>query len=159
VLRRINASATPLEQFGQMSTHPFSPGSALDPRLRGVEQYWQSLKRGANDTPFWDDFLPSALANVSKDIMLVDVFDKPQRFRFSAIVGGEIEARYGQQLADRFSDEIAPSSPLEFFNAQASATMEAHGPTVHQGPGYRRLLAPMWGDGRVSMLLGAFSWL
>ena len=141
-----------------MSNQPF-PAGPLDPKLQRVERHWRSLIRGANDTPFWDDFAPSALADIGDDIVLVDVFDKPLRFRFSGIVGRNIEARYGQALRDRFSDEIEASSPLEYFNAQASATIEGRQPTVHQTTGYRRLLLPMWGEGRVSMLLGAFAWL
>jgi hypothetical protein len=141
-----------------MSSQPF-PALPLDPKLQRVERYWRSLIRGANDTPFWDDFAPSALADMEEDVMLVDVFDKPLRLRFNTIVGAAIEARYGTAVRDRFSDEIEPSSPFEYFNAQASATIEARAPTVHQAAGYRRLLLPMWGDGRVSMMLGAFAWL
>jgi hypothetical protein len=140
-----------------MPNEPFT-AQQLDQKLRRVEAYWRSLIRGANDLPFWDDFGPSELQEMSPDVLLVNVFSKPLRFRFDSIVGNAIEARYGRQLADRFSDEIEPSSPLEFFNAQASATIESHKPTLHQGAGYRRLLLPMWGDGRVSMLLGAFAW-
>jgi hypothetical protein len=138
-----------------MSGTPF-PVAWLDPQLQRVEHHWRSLIRGANDMPFWDDFAPSALPG--QDIMLLDVFDKPLRFRFDSVVASEIEARYGQQVRDRFCDEIKASTPFELLNDQANVAVETGKPTLHQGANYRRLLLPMWGDGRVSMLLGAFSW-
>ena len=94
--------------------------------------------------------------------MLVDAFENPQRFRFNT-VGKTIRQDYGSDLAGRFADEIAPKHPLAFFTAQASATIEARAPTFFiasatsdRGPaGDARLLLPMWGNGRIEMMLGA----
>jgi hypothetical protein len=95
--------------------------------------------------------------------MLVDAFEKPQRFRLNA-VGEQIRQRYGADLADKFIDEIAAKAPFQFLAAQASATIEAKVPTFFAGEagaasgrqqGYVRLLLPMWGEGRIGMLLGA----
>ncbi|HVV33323.1 MAG TPA: hypothetical protein VHC73_08865 [Vitreimonas sp.] len=132
------------------------PVASLDPKLQRVERYWRSLIRGANDMPFWDDFAPSALSG--EDVMLLNVFDKPLRFRFDSVVSPAIEARYGQAVRDRFSDEVKSSTPFELLNEQAASAVETGKPTLHHERSYRRLLLPMWGDGRVSMLLGAFSW-
>lgn len=116
--------------------------------------------------PFWDDVSLSSLPDLSGELMLVDVFDGPQRFRFST-VGNTISKRHGTPLAGTFSDELEPKSPLHFFNAQASMTVEARTSTFyrhesgsHAGsadPGYSRLILPLWGNGRVGMLLGGFS--
>ena len=80
------------------------------------------------------------------------------------MVGARISKRYGDDLAGKFVDEIGPNAPFEFLTAQASATIEARAPTFFAGQGgtesgghprYSRLLLPMWGDGRIGMLLGA----
>ena len=94
----------------------------------------------------------SGPAGLQSRLVLVDVFDKPQRFRFN-IVGGDVRAWYGGDLAGRFIDEIDIKGPLGFFLSQASATVEALAPTSHQN-GFARLLLPLWGDGHVSALLG-----
>ena len=60
--------------------------------------------------------------------MLIDVFERPQRFRFNS-VGKRIQQSYDGDLAGKFVDEINPNNPLEFFTAQASATIEANAPT------------------------------
>jgi hypothetical protein len=65
---------------------PFA-ATELSPKLQRVEAHWRSLIRGANDMPFWDDFVPSALADIAADALLLDVFAKPLRFRFNSIVG------------------------------------------------------------------------
>lgn len=138
-----------------------TPFAAVDlsPKLTKVEAYWRSLIRGANNLPFWDDFVPAALSEVGGDLLLLDVFAKPTRLRFDSIVGPEIERRYGEAVRDRFSDEIELRTPFEYLNAQASATLESGKPTLHRGSSYVRLLLPMWGDGRISMLLCAYDWL
>ncbi len=50
---------------------------------------------------------------------------------------------------------MALDGRLKFLRAQASATVEARAPTFYRGAGYARMLLPMWGDGRIGMLLGA----
>lgn len=139
-------------------TNPFSVAE-LSSKLAGAEAYWRSLIRGANNMPFWDDFVPSALQGISSDALLLDVFAKPTRFRFDGVVGSEIERRYGQVVQDRFTDEIEPRTPFEYLNAQASAALEGATPTLYHAPAYSRLVLPMWGDGRISMLLCAYEWL
>jgi hypothetical protein len=109
--------------------------------------------------PFWDDFAPSSLRELSEDALLVDVFAKPVRFRFDSVVGAEVERRYGEAVRDRFTDEIEPRAPFDYLNAQASAALEAGGPTLYRASAFSRLMLPMWGDGRISMLLCVYEWL
>lgn len=139
-------------------SNPF-PADELSPKLARVEAYWRSLIRGANNMPFWDDFVPAALQDVSADALLLDVFDKPERLRFDSIVGAEIERRYGEAIGDRFTDDITPRAPFEYLNAQASAALESREPTLYRNTAYARLMLPMWGDGSISMLLCAYEWL
>ena len=111
--------------------------------------------------PFWDDVKLSSLPDLSDRLLLVDAFESPQRFRFNSI-GEQVRKRYGADLAGKFVDEIGAKAPFEFLAAQASATIEAKAPTYFagkagsgRGRGYARLLLPMWGEGRVGMMLGA----
>ncbi len=134
------------------SPYPFSPPANLPREFDHVRAYWAGLKRGENQVPFADDVKLSALSGLQNYVLLVDVFDKPRRFRLS-IVGSSIRDWYGSDLAGKFVDEIAPKGPLGYFLAQASATVEAAAPTYQQD-GFARLLMPLWGDGYVSALLG-----
>ena len=124
--------------------------------------YWNSLKRGENKIPFSDDLDLSALPFLSDRLMLVDVFEKPQRFRFN-LIGKIIEHRYGSNFSGKFADEIDPKGPLDFFTAQASATVEASAPTfftigdVKSENENARLLLPMWGNGRIDTILGGIA--
>jgi hypothetical protein len=142
---------------------PFAIPAKLSLGHRRVLDYWEGLKRGENRMPFWDDLKLTSLPDLADRLMLVDAFDKPQRFRLNS-VGERIRKRYGVDLADKFVDEISPKAPFEFLTAQASATVEATAPTFFAGEAgtasgphqvYSRLLLPMWGEGRVGLMLGA----
>ena len=133
--------------------HPFALPARLSADLGRVRDYWDGLKRAENQVPFWDDVNLSALPGIEGRLLLVDVFEAPQRFRLNT-VGKEIRADYGADLAGKFVDEVEAKGPLAYFAAQASATVEAAGPTYYHD-GFARLLLPMWGSGHVAMLLGA----
>jgi len=142
---------------------PFAIPEKLPSDIGRIRDYWESLKRGENSMPFWDDVTLSSFPGLADRLMLVDAFENPQRFRLNS-VGEQIRKRFGADLAGKFVDEIAPKAPFEFFAAQASATIEAKSPTFFAGEagaaddlrhGYARLLLPLWGDGRIGMMLGA----
>ena len=140
-----------------MAINPF-PLPALSGGLGSVRDHWQSLIRGDNNMPFWDDFAPSSLGAEAERCMLLDVFNKPLRFRFSSVMGSEIEARYSEAVCDKFCDEVDAKTPFEFLSAQGAATIEARAPTFYAGGSHSRLLLPMWGEGRIGMVLAAFAW-
>ena len=133
--------------------HPFALPARLSSHLGRVRDYWDGLKRRQNDVPFWDDVILSALPEFKDRLLLVDVFEKPQRFRLNT-VGNEIRDYYGADIVGKFVDEIEAKGPLAYFMAQASATVEAAAPTYYHD-GFVRLFLPMWGGGYVSMLLVA----
>jgi hypothetical protein len=140
-------------------SNPFPLPERLEADLARVLSFWQELRRAENSMPFWDDLTPSALAQRASSVLLIDVFAKPERFRFNHI-SESLAQRYNENLAHKFADEIDLRAPFAFLRAQASATVEARAPTYYRsdaggGPGFARLLLPMWGDGRISMLLGA----
>jgi hypothetical protein len=147
------------------SKRPFALPAKLPSDLERVRKYWESLKRGENNIPFWDDVNLASLQDVADRLLLVDAFENPQRFRFNS-AGERIQKRYGDGLAGKFADEIAAKAPFEFFTAQADATIEAKAPTFFaagaaKGSGangdYARVFFPLWGRGRIEMLLGAIS--
>lgn len=139
--------------------HPFAVPTHLSPDLERVHAYWRGLLRGAAETPFWDDARLSDLPDLADRLLLIDVFQKPERFRLGS-VGKDLG---GAALAGCFLDETTLARPLEFLRAQSSATVECATPTWFRfetegsGPAeaYSRLLLPMWGDGRISMILAA----
>ena len=150
------------------STRPYAPPRKLERELARVLDFWNGLKRGNAEIPFWDDVRLSALPELLPTLTMIDVSPKPARFRFAAgVVGEEIKHRYGGDLAGPFLDEIEIRYPLQFLISQCSATVESGAPTYYRHAeargarsqqAFSRLLLPLWGDGRIGMLLGAFVW-
>ncbi len=113
--------------------------------------------------PFWDDVTLSSLPDLIQRLMLVDVFESPQRFRLNSI-GQEIRTQYGSNVTGKFLDGIEIRAPFDYMTAQSSATIEDKLPTFYasfssnspplQEHRYTRLLLPMWGNGRIEMMLG-----
>ena len=138
---------------------PFPLPTQMSAHLTRVKQYWEGLKRAENAIPFWDDVNPSALPELENALMLIEVFERPRRFRFN-MAGERIVQSYGAPFAGEFVDGLDAKSPLHYFVAQASVTVEGGQPTYYrhesgQVQDYGRILLPLWGDGRVKMLLGA----
>lgn len=132
-------------------TQPFATPSRLSPDLARVRAYWKGLLRGGATMPFADDAKLTDLPDLMPRLFMIEAFERPERFRF-ALLGRELSS---ELLEGRFLDEIHPAAPLDFLRAQCSAAVEARAPTHHRGGDYARLLLPLWGDGRVSLLLGA----
>ena len=143
----------------------YSLPAELEPDLGRIQAYWKGLKRGANDVPFWDDVKLSLRSRLGRESMLIDVFENPLRFR-SALVGADVANWYGGAIGTSFLDEIDLHAPFNELTLQCRATVESGAPTYyrqtasgngesgHPG-GYARLLLPLWGNGRIEMLLGA----
>jgi hypothetical protein len=139
---------------------PFSVPSTLEPALARVRDYWLGLRRGQADIPFMDDVKLSALSDAGVDLVLVDAFERPLRFRI-ALAGSGIARRYGSPVEGVFADELTPLAPLDYFLSQCSASAEGRSPTFYRNarhPGYGRLLLPLWGDGHINALLGAVAY-
>jgi hypothetical protein len=134
--------------------HPFPLPDALPADLAAVQATWRSLIRGGNEMPFSDDLDPAALSKEAGHVLLLDVFERPERFRFMHLAGGLLLAQQ-TAFSGKFIDEADLKAPLAFLRAQASATVEARRPTCYAHKDGMRLLLPLWGDGRISLLLGA----
>lgn len=144
---------------------PFQLPAKLEPALARLLAYWRKLERAEAEMPFWDDFDPTALPKaLARKTMLIDVLSPPARFRFASRgVGEDITREYGSGLAGKFADEIEPRHPLQLLLSQCSAVMEMRVPAYYRHvsgrrkDAYARLILPMWGDGRIGMLLGGFA--
>ncbi|WP_253711087.1 PAS domain-containing protein [Bradyrhizobium sp. WD16] len=146
-----------------MTSNPYCLPPKLEADLSLLLGYWDGLKRGDAEMPFADDVDPTALPNPD-GMILIEVSETPMRFRV-AMAGAEIRKICGDVLAGAFLDEIAGRYPLDYLHSQSSATVEGRTPTYYRhrpdsgrddGP-YARLMMPTWGDGRINMLLGAFT--
>jgi hypothetical protein len=136
---------------------PFPLPQRLSSPLASVHHYWNDLIRAENEMPFADDVNLSQLPALAGNLLLVDVFANPQRFRFNHL-GDELIHRLGANVTSKFADEVELHGPFEFFIAQASATVEARSPTGYSSRrGYARILLPTWGNGRIKLLLGAIA--
>ena len=144
------------------TTVPYELPEQLHPSLRRVLSYWESLKRGENEMPFWDDVKLSVLPDLSGKLMLIDVFTNPERFRLS-FVGEQLSCWSKESMLGKFVDEIQPRTPFDYLCSQCSATVEGKKPTFldhrsGEAGSFSRLLMPMWREGRIGMLLGAVDW-
>ena len=144
---------------------PYSFPEKIEPKLAVVRAYWESLKRAGNEMPFWDDVTTTALPDLAGNLLLFDVFERPERYRFS-YVGCEFMDWYGVQISNDFADEVELRNPFEYLISQCSATVEGCLPTYYRNivaarpknlasKSYARILLPLWGEGHIRMLLGA----
>jgi hypothetical protein len=142
------------------SNEPYALPHTLERDLARVREFWDGLKRHEAKMPFWDDVKISALPDLAGRMMMIEATDKPVRFRIAfGLVGADIKQHYGNDLSGKFLDEIDPAAPLQFLLSQCSAAVESRAPTYYGdngAGGYSRLVLPLWGDGRVGMLLVAY---
>jgi hypothetical protein len=146
------------------AAQPFPLPRKLSPALASAYRHWKALIRAENTMPFSDDISLLRHGKFSTNLLLIDVFSKPQRFRFNHL-GEKTIAKFGVDITGKFADELALREPLNYFLAQASATVEVAAPTFYSSSpprpkrtrrgGYSRILLPAWGNGRVDLLLGA----
>jgi hypothetical protein len=145
--------------------HRFSLPDEPGPDLTRIQAYWNGLKRGANNIPFWDDVKFSLRSRLGRESMLIDVFESPLRFRFD-LMGADLADWYGETIGNRFLEEVQLRAPFDELALQCKATVEGCAPTYYRQAaagnevakrlgGYARLLLPLWGNGRIEMLLGA----
>jgi hypothetical protein len=126
-------------------------------RISNACAYWNGLKRGGNDIPFWDDVKPSQ-APLAGHVMLIEAFEDPLRFRLH-IVGEDVTRRFGEAISGKFTDEVDPRPPIDGLTDQCQATVERRAPTYFRhmagGMRYSRMILPLWGNGHIEMLIGA----
>jgi hypothetical protein len=136
----------------------FALPDRLEPDLERVQAYWNGLKRGENNMPFWDDVKPSTQAPLADHIMMIEAFENPLRFRFD-LVGENVTRSYGATIAGKFTDEVDLRPPIDRVTDQCLATVQQRTPTYFRhaagGTSYSRLILPLWGNGHIEMLIAA----
>jgi hypothetical protein len=130
--------------------------------LRALEAYWRSKRHGST-LPARRDIDPWEMRNFLSHVFLVTVTQNPMRFWFR-LVGGDVEQEYGEELTNRYLDEIDLDRVRhDVFEDYETAVREARpvyarcnylkddGKHLH----YERVLLPLSSDGEtVDMLLG-----
>jgi hypothetical protein len=111
--------------------HSYSLPGELEPDLNRVQAYWNGLKRGANDIPFWDDVKFSLRSRLGRESMLIDVFENQLRFRFD-LMGADLTDWYGGTIGNRFLDEIDLHAPFDGLTLQCKATVEGCAPNYYR---------------------------
>jgi hypothetical protein len=89
----------------------------------GTLDIGNGLKRGENNIPFWDDVKLSTQAPLADQLMMIEAFENPLRFRFD-LVGEEVTRRYGATIASNFTDEVHLHPPIDRVTDQCQATIE-----------------------------------
>ena len=163
--RQKREAAAPVPRSAGPVITPYAMPDFLDHEVAVILAYWEELKRREHDIPFWDDVQLTALREFSDTLMMIDVFEKPERFRFG-VVGRAIVRRYGSDVESHFADEVSRRPPFEYLVSQCSATVQAGAPPYYHhiaanahdpdpSKAYLRMLLPLRGEGRIAMLLGA----
>ena len=139
---------------------PFAIAAPLSSRLGAVFDAWTGLLRGEATIPFADDLDVVGLEGLCPNLFLLGVFEKPRRFRLDLARTPDAPQIEGA-FRGRFIDEVDMPTPMEFLRAQAEAAVESAAATVYDhvpagaGRAYGRLVLPTWGEGQVSLLVGA----
>jgi hypothetical protein len=135
----------------------YSIPARFEAELVSIYESWRSMRRGDNYMPFSDDVNPPSLGSGADDAVLIDVFENPLRFRLG-LAGRSIAAQLGPERGGKFLDELEPHGLLDHLEAQCAATVRSRAPTYFRhgsAPAYARIALPLWGNGRIEMLLVA----
>ena len=133
---------------------PFAVDVPLAPPLARLLAYWEGLKRGQAEIPFWDDLSEIKIEASGAETFILDVFSRPERFRVNDL---EVAAADRERLLGLFLDDVDLPEVFALLRAQASATVELMRPTLCVTGGLQRLLLPAWGEGEVRMLVGGLA--
>jgi hypothetical protein len=135
---------------------PFAVDGPLAPPLARLLAYWEGLKRGQAEVPFWDDLSEIKIEASGAETFILDVFSRPERFRFNDLEVAP-PAVQSDLLLGLFLDDVDLPEVFTLLRAQASATVELMRPTLYAAGGGQRLLLPAWGEGEVRMLVGGLA--
>lgn len=59
---------------------PFAVDGPLAPPLARLLAYWEGLRRGQAEIPFWDDLSEVKIEASGAETFILDVFSRPERF-------------------------------------------------------------------------------
>ena len=132
--------------------------------LRGLLAYWQGKGQALGRMPARPDLQPAEMVPFLPFVSLIDVQQRPLRFRFR-LVGTGIVGAFGQETTRRLVDEDLFSSNAEEVERFFSIPLQTHGPAYACGEyavaptgrslAFESLLLPLSSDGQaIDMLLG-----
>jgi len=143
-----------------MTTLDEAEPQPVHPSLRRLFDYWLG-KRGARSMPSRDDIDPVDFAFVLGNIILVDVFREPLRFRIR-LHGTTLVMQAGYELTGKMLDEL-PITEFRILAAESFTTTANTGKPFHSQRDrildgrprrYETLMLPLSDDDRtVNMLL------
>jgi hypothetical protein len=131
-------------------------------KLLSLLEYWMEKKAG-RFAPARRDIHPEEMRELLPHVFLVDVEERPIRFRFR-LVGTDIVQSFGIDLTGRYIEELDFSDRPPSMLACYAAVVTTREPSCHavhftRGSGrhlsYERMILPLSSDGTaVDMLLG-----
>lgn len=154
-----------------LQSDPAFPGPPMatvpdgrDPDLGSVLSYW-SDKRGGRRMPSRADIDPIDIPSLLPHIGLVDVEDRPRRYRYR-LVGSFIAAMWGESFQGRYLDTARHKPYRTFLHDLYCAAVDSRGPMLseaifdyggHAPVTIRRMILPLApaDDAPVNMLLFA----
>ena len=135
------------------------------PALRELHLYWVT-KRGLRIAPSRAEMRPEEIAPLLPYVYIVDIIDRPRRFRFR-LVGTRIVEGYGEDVTGRFLDEVDLGDKGSAIQAEYEKTANEQAPTAGSWNfskkdgrelDYEHLVLPLSSDGRtIDMLFGGAS--
>ena len=107
---------------------PFALPRKIEEELCPVHKHWRLLKRAGNEMPFWDDLKLNELSSFADRLMIIDVIERPERFRFNT-VGNALAAHYGINPLREVHERDRAEAPLQLLDGP----MQLHGgePRAH----------------------------
>lgn len=130
------------------------------PCLRRLYAYWDERRQG-RDFPARGDLDPIEFRYALGHVLLIDVLDDPQRFRFR-LHGTELAARAGYDMTGRMVDDLPNPANRALLTARCRMLVETRQPAValderilgRRRFGYEVIWLPLARDGRhIDMLM------
>jgi hypothetical protein len=131
-----------------------------DPSLKRLYGYWTE-RRGARPYPSRHDIDPLDFAYALGRVSLIDVLERPRRFRYR-LVSTTLTERLGYEMTGKFLDEVPEAEMRDYSERFYVAALERRAPlyfrddTMLDGRRWRHegLALPLSADGlRVDMLM------
>lgn len=137
--------------------------SPVNEGMRRIHDYWKSRHHDGR-LPRRDDIEPADLTDLLPNIFLVDVEEKPRRYRIR-LAGSEVVACFGVDMTGKTIDEYDLADERTAILEQYDLAVETRAPIYHRHEfwtaayehhlNFERLLLPLSSDGKqVDKLLG-----
>ena len=131
----------------------YSIPACFEAELVSIYESWRAIRRGDNDVPFSDDVNLPSRGSGADDAVLIDVFENPLRFRLACWAVDDGSLQSGEE------NSSTNSNPRDFsITSKRSAPQQSVRGRLPIFDRARRrpiIALPLWGNGRIEMLLVA----